>query len=162
MAETTTASTETESAASAETPALTEDRIADIVAKAFDARIPGLMSANDQKFNSLQEEVRKATLTEDEVETEREQSEAEELQTLRRENAMLSAGADMPAAVKVYQELNAKTTGKEQLEFIQSLIDNASPGNAASGDGADEEEEEDNTAPVDSNRIGGGPSPMSD
>lgn len=138
--------------APAETPVLTPEQVSEIVTQAFDARMPGFMSSVDKRMNKLQEEVRTATMTEAELEDERQQAQDQEVERLRRENAILSAGADYPEASKAFKQMQDMADGKEQLEFLQSLIDSAAKGQApASGDEANEEEEEE-TPRVDPNR----------
>jgi hypothetical protein len=153
MAEATQGSPEQSEETPAETPVnITAEQVSEIVTKAMDTRVSGLMSSFDKRFGGLEENIRKTSMTAQEIDAERESAEAEELERLRRENAILSAGAEMPAAVKVFQELNTKETGKEQLEFIQSLIDNASPSQATGNAGDDESNDEEPDTPVDPNR----------
>lgn len=153
MAEATAASPEQQEQEPAPAPSLTAEQVADIVRSAIDQRVPGIMSTYDKRLNSFQEELRRATMSEREIEEENERAESAELERLRRENALLLAGADFPEAVKVFNELNGKASGKEQLEYLDALIKRASTGNAAPVEPAAEEEEA-SAAPVDSNRRG--------
>lgn len=163
MAEATQGSPEQVEQTPAETPvALTKEQVSEIVREAMDARVSGLMSSFDKRFDGLNETVRKATMTEDEIDHERDVAESAELERLRRENAILAAGADMPAAVKAYQELNAKTNGKEQLEFLQSLIDAAVSGQAPAASSDDTDEGEDEAPDVDPNRQANVPPELSE
>lgn len=129
---------------------LSAEQVSAIVAEAMDQRVSGLMSSFDKRMDTVQRQVREATMTPNELEEEQEQAESDRLAELERENAILRAGAELPAAVKVYQELNAKETGKEQLEFLQQLIDASAAAQSQPASG-DEETEEEATAPVDPN-----------
>lgn len=147
-------SPETQEEAPAEAPAdLTAEQVSKIVADAMNDRVSGLMSSFDKRFNNLQSDFRRATMTQDEIEDQAEKDEAEELARLRKENAILSAGTEMPAAVRAFQELNAKDSGKEQLEYLQSLIDAAAQTGSAApvSDGDAQDEEGTPDVPVDSN-----------
>lgn len=146
---------------SAGTPSgLTAEQVSEIVREAMDSRISGLMSSVDKRFDSVQKEVQRATMTQQEIDDEAERQEAAELERLRRENAILSAGADMPAAVKAFRELNAKASGKEQLEFLQSLIDAATAPAKAPEASSDEPSDGEADAPVDPNRNASVPPDM--
>ena len=162
MAEATQESPEEQAKESAATPSLTAEQVSEIVREAIDARVPNIMSGYDKKLNAVQADLRKATMSDAEQEAEDEQAESDELAQLRRENAILTAGADMPAAVKAFKELNSKDTGKEQLDFLQTLIDAAVSGDKSPDEGSDAEGEGDDTASVDPNRRQNVPPDMTD
>lgn len=164
MAEATQGSPEDTVQEPAGTPSgLTAEQVSEIVREAMDSRVSGLMSSFDKRLDSVQKELHRATMSPDEIEDQREQAEAAELERLRRENAILTAGADMPAAVKAYRELNAKASGEEQLAFLQALIDAGAQAKApAAASDESEDEEEEGGSDIDPNRQANVPPEMTE
>ena len=150
MAEATQGSPENTGGAPAEAPALSAELVSEIVTKAIDARMPGFMSTVDKRISGLQQEVQRAQMSPDEIDREEEANARAEVEALKRQNAILSAAPEFPEATKAYLELQSKKDGKEQLAYLQALINPAPAPEAAPDEGG---EPADDTAPVESNRA---------
>ena len=144
---------EPEQSAPASSPALTAEQVSEIVTAAIDARVPGLMSTYDKQIASVKEDLRRATMTPDELDDERERASASELEALRRQNAILAMTGEYPEAVKAYLELQNKDDGKAQLEYLQSLIAQAAAPTPPPTDEGDDTEDELEVPDVDPNRA---------
>lgn len=106
-------------------PATAPDQLRELIAQgiqsAFDARIPGLQGAYERQVASLKKElndIRRSSLSEDEIEDEKRTELEAELAKARSEAAALRAAQRYPQAYGLYERLMSAASVDDQLKIL--------------------------------------------
>lgn len=129
---------DTAAAPAAQPPALTATEIEALldrkVQELSDKRIAGYQQTYDKKLSALEKElqvVRRATLSEGEIEQEQNSDIAQKLADAERRAAIAEAAVKFPSIFPAYQRLISAATGEDQMAVLAELLAPKPPADAA-------------------------------